>query len=250
MTRRLLVALGIVAFLAFLVVTLPAQLLLGQLDRFAVKATGVSGSIWKGQAADLRVQAVDLGQLTWDLHVLEVFTGRLSAGVTLKQGDAFANGDVAATLRGRVELRGLTASWPLAALSGGGVPAGWNGTVNLRLDALALAAGVPVDLTGAVDVMNLVGPANRPANLGSFRATFPAEAASGNNAAGVTGTLQDLEGPLEIAARIRIGNDRSYVIDGQIATRPNTPASVVNALQYLGEPDAQGRRPFSIAGTF
>jgi hypothetical protein len=55
---------------------------------------------------------------------------------------------------------------------------------------------------------------------------------------------------MQVAGTITIGADRSYVIDGLVATRPSAPPSMVNQLRYLGTPDVQGRRPFSLAGTY
>lgn len=245
---RLLVALGVGAFFLLLIVTLPAQVVMGQLAKVGVEAIGASGSVWKGQAAMVRVRNVPLGQIDWDLHVLKLLTGKASASVAVKQGDAFAQGDVSAGLGGRITLNDVSASWPLASLAAAGLPAGWKGTANAQLSELVVEDGLPVALTGTIDLVNLVGPANRPASLGSYRATFPA--ATGNTGDGIAADLQDVDGPIAVTATLRVQRDRSYLIEGQIATRPDAPSQVVSALQYLGEADASGRRPFSLSGTF
>jgi hypothetical protein len=49
---------------------------------------------------------------------------------------------------------------------------------------------------------------------------------------------------------LSLGADRSYVIDGLVAPRPDATPAVTDTLRYLGAPDAQGRRPFSVAGTY
>jgi general secretion pathway protein N len=247
--RRLL-ALGLGAYALLLVVTFPAQLVMGQLGRLGIEASGVSGSVWNGRAAMLRVAALNLGQLSWDLEVLKLLTGRASANVELQQEGAFASGHVAASPSGRVTLTDFNASWPIAALAAAGLPAGWTGMANVALAEAVLDGGLPVAVTGTIDLMNLVGPANRPASLGSYRATFPATAATGQTGEGIDADLKDLDGPIEVAATLHVGRDRSFVIDGQIATRPDAPAEVISALKYLGESDAEGRRPFSVSGTF
>lgn len=249
MTRpRLLVALGVSAFIVLLLVTLPAQVVMGRLGKLGVQATGVSGSIWNGQAAMVTVGNVPLGQLEWNLHVLKLLTGRASATVAIKQTGAFAQGDVSAALSGRITFSDVSASWPLGSLAVAGLPAGWTGTASARLSELVVENGLPVVLTGTIDVANLVGPANRPAKLGSYRATFPSTA--GNAGDGIAADLKDVEGPISMTATLRVQRDRSYLIEGQIATRPDAPSQVVSALQYLGEADASGRRPFSLSGTF
>ncbi len=244
---RLLVALGVGAFVLMLLVTLPAQVVIGRLGKLGVAATGVSGSVWNGQAGMVRVRNVPLGQLEWNLHVLKLLTGRVSAAVAVKQGNAFAQGEISAAVNGRITLSDVSASWPLAALAAAGLPAGWTGTANARLSELVVEHGLPVALTGSIDLVNLVGPANRPASLGSYRATFPSTTA---NAGGIAADVTDLDGPIAVTATLRVQRDRSYLIEGQIATRPEAPSQVVSALQYLGEADASGRRPFSLSGTF
>jgi general secretion pathway protein N len=245
---KILAALGLGAFVLLLLVTLPAQVILGRLGTFGVEATGVSGSVWKGQAAMVRVRNAPLGQLEWNLHVLKLLTGRASATVAVRQADAFAQGELSAALNGRITLSEFSASWPLAALAAAGLPAGWTGTANARLSELVVENGLPVALTGTIDLVNLVGPANRPANLGSYRATFPSTAA--NTGDGLAADLKDVDGPIALTAIVHVQRDRSYLLEGQIATRPEAPSQVVSALQYLGAADASGRRPFSLSGTF
>ena len=81
-----------------------------------------------------------------------------------------------------------------------------------------------------------------------YRATFPS--ATGNASDGIAADLKDIDGPIAVNATLRVQRDRSYLIEGQIATRPDAPSQVVSALQYLGEADASGQRPFSLSGTF
>jgi hypothetical protein len=81
--------------------------------------------------------------------------------------------------------------------------------------------------------------------MGSYKVTFP----PGQTTEELAGTLADLGGPLAIAGALRLKPDRSYVIEGSIAARPEAPQAISDSLQYLGAPDAEGRRPFSIAGT-
>lgn len=249
MSARRLIALGVGAFIVLFVVTFPAQIVTSRLSTFGIVLNGVSGSLWQGRAASFQGGGISLGEFTWDLQVLKLLTGRAAASISLRQNAAFATGEVVALPTGRVKLTDFSASWPLVRLSGGGIPAGWTGTLALRLDELDLDNGVPQGITGTIDLLELVGPANRPAALGSYRVTFPTPG-SNAGAGQVVGALQDLDGPIAMNGTVTLGPGRSYELGGLIATRPGAPADVVNALQYLGEPDGEGRRPFSVAGTF
>ena len=49
--------------------------------------------------------------------------------------------------------------------------------------------------------------------------------------------------------RFTLGADRSFLLEGSLAPRGNTPPPLVRSLELLGPPDANGRRPVSISGT-
>jgi hypothetical protein len=97
-----------------------------------------------------------------------------------------------------------------------------------------------------LQVSNLTGPAQQPKKLGDFRVTFPAATADSN---ALIGKLESLSGPLDATGTLKFNRDRSYVIEGQVAAQPDAPSEVINALQYLGAPEADGKYPFSVAGT-
>lgn len=237
-----LVVLALVSYVVFAVATLPAHLLVARLAPLIV-ADGVQGTVWSGEAQVVQQGPAFLGSATWKLHPLALFTGKMKADVKLTRPDGFGQGVVTVGFSGRVVFNDVTASLPLTTFA---TPGRWTGTVNLRMKQLALSNGWPDQADGQVEVIDLVGPANRPTALGSYRIIFPPGAAAGNE---LVGALGDMGGPLELAGNIRLKNDRSYVLEGSVAARADAPKSVADTLQYLGAPDAQGRRPFSIAGT-
>lgn len=240
-----LAALGIAAYIVFALFTLPAGILLSRLAPYGIVAAGVDGTAWKGRAQVLQAGNTNLGSATWNLHVLPLFLARLQADVKLTRVDGFAQAAITATPSGRISLNQLTASLPLATLPPGATPGGWAGTINLKLAELTVEQGWPVRIEGTIETMDLTGPARKPANMGSYKVTFPATQSTEE----LAGALTDLGGPLEIAGTLRLKPDRSYLIEGVVATRPDAPKAIADSLQYLGAADAQGRRPFSIAGT-
>lgn len=238
-----LAALGILAYVAFALATLPANLLMSRLAP-ALSAAGVEGTVWSGSAQLLQAGNVSLGSARWNLHVLPLFLARVKADVEIKRSDGFAQTTV--TLASdRIRLEQVTASLPFSALPPAVVPGGWTGTINLKLASLTLEKGWPTQAEGTLETLDLTGPARRPANMGSYQVAFTGEQTEGE----LVGMLSDLGGPLEIAGAVRLKPDRSYVVEGVVATRPDAPQSISDTLQYLGPADEHGRRPFSIAGT-
>ena len=241
-----LLALGIGAFLIFALVTLPASVVLSFVHPANVTLSGVTGTIWKGRAQAVRSGATHVGSVDWGLDLLSLFGGKLGADVKITRSDGFAQGSVAAGAGGRLTLRKFSASLPVSALPPNIVRGGWTGTLNMQLTELALDNAWPVTLNGTIVVADLVGPANRPAALGGYKVVFPEGAAKGDTLAG---TITDTGGPLALNGTVQLKKDRSYLVSGMIATRPNAPSDMARTLEILGEPDAQGRRQFSIEGS-
>jgi len=63
------------------------------------------------------------------------------------------------------------------------------------------------------------------------------------------GNVQDVDGLLAVTGTIKFTGQRSYEINAAVAPRANAPASITQALQYLGPADAQGRKQISLSGT-
>jgi hypothetical protein len=126
------------------------------------------------------------------------------------------------------------------------VRGGWTGTVNMQLTELAIENAWPVALNGTIVVADLVGPANKPAALGGYKVVFPEGAANSDTLAGA---ITDTGGPFVVNGSVQIQKDRSYLVSGLIATRPDAPSDMARTLEILGAPDAQGRRQFSIEGS-
>jgi len=242
-----LLALGIGAFLLFGLFTLPARVALSFFQPPDVTLDGVSGTLWNGRAQAVRSGVLHLGSVEWKLDILRLFTGKLGADVKVTRTDGFAQGFIATAPGGRITLRGFNASLPVGALPPNVVRGGWTGTMSLKLGQLVLENSWPVAAAGTVEVTDLVGPANRPATLGSYKVVFPAEGAGTADA--LTGTLSDTGGPLAVNGTVQLKADRSYLVNGLIATRPGAPGDMTRTLEILGEPDAQGRRQFSLEGT-
>ena len=82
-----LVALGVVALLAFALVTLPAAALSTFAGRAGISASAYGGSIWSGMAEGLAWRGAQLGDLRWRLAPLDLLRGRLTGHATLSRPD-------------------------------------------------------------------------------------------------------------------------------------------------------------------
>jgi hypothetical protein len=119
-----------------------------------------------------------------------------------------------------------------------------SGRAHLDLALAQLEGGVLRELEGRIEVHDLMERSGRATPLGSYVVTFPGGPGE------PTGKLRDLEGPLAVEGTVKLTREAGYEVEGLVATRAGAPPELVNNLMFLGSPDATGRRPFNLAGTF
>jgi len=249
------VGLGVGAYIIFLLATLPAALIAKRLQSQGIVADGIGGSVWNGHAAALQIRGMSVGEVHWRIHPTGLLLGRLNADIKIKRDDGFAetyfsmrrNGDIAFTdLRATLPIPVLNSFANRSGAGMNGMLGGWRGLLRLQLSELAIERSWPTQIVGNVDAQELVGPARQPTAIGSYRIEF----ASAKGGAELQGSIASQpDAPLDVVGVIRLQPNRQYVIDAQVGTRANAPASIGKALEYLGPADAQGRRPLSLAGS-
>jgi general secretion pathway protein N len=234
--------LAAVAFVGIVLSRLPASWVVPSGGNAGFSCASVDGSIWSGACGGIAVRGVALGDLTWDLKPLELLTGALAAHVTLLHGPASVRGDAALGFGQRLTLRNLTADLPLDHRALPQLPRGLSGTLHVDLALARIEKGAVTALQGRLEAHDLVDTHAHTTPLGSYALTFPGQ--------DLTGQIEDLGGPLAVSGTVRITPGPGYTVEGLVAARPAAQPELVNDLLYLGSPDAQGRRPFSMAGTF
>ncbi len=81
---------------------------------------------------------------------------------------------------------------------------------------------------------------------GSYSVTFPPPTAGDP-----VGQLKDLgSGPLAVEGALKLTPAPGFDLQGLVAARPSASADLVQNLRFLGSPDAQGRREFSLESSF
>jgi general secretion pathway protein N len=245
---------GVLAYLVFLLATFPAARLATRLQTKGFLTAGVTGTIWNGSAAAIQFKGLTLGPTEWHISVWRLLSGKISVDLHTKRDDGYVDANVRVGFGDTIAINNLRGTVPVNAIAGLGLmpggPAGWNGTLQLNVSELALTKGWPTLIKGSIEAANLVGPPQQPTQLGSYRVTFPAPNSPATTA-DLRGAVQSMDdSPLDVIGTITLNANRQYVIDAQVATRASASAAIVKTLQYLGPPDAQGRRPLSLAGSF
>ena len=166
------------------------------------------------------------------------------AGLTVSHGPADAAADVELRFGERLTARNLSADLPLDPALLPAVPPTLHGRAHVQLALAELQHGIVRQLQGRIEARNLEERSGNNTALGSYAVSFPG--GSGDQ----VGTLRDLEGPLALEGTLHLTRQPGFELEGQIATRSGAPPELVNNIRFLGSPDASGRRPFSLSGTF
>jgi hypothetical protein len=238
-----IVLLAAAAFVAIVLARMPAA--------WVVPARGaqwacasLDGSLWSGTCAGLTVSGTPLGDLSWELHPRRLAAARLAAHLTLSHGPADAAADVELTLGQRITARNLVADLPLDPALLPAVPPNLHGRAHVALALVQVQHGIIRQIQGRIEARDLEERSGNNTALGSYSVSFPG--GSGDP----VGTLRDLEGPLALEGTLRLTPAPGFEVEGVIAARHGAPPELVNSLRFLGSPDATGRRPFSLSGTF
>jgi general secretion pathway protein N len=258
-TRRtsLLIALGVLALLAFALATLPAGIAAGPLRKAGIEAGAFGGSLWSGRATALSWRGATVGDAEWKIAPARLLTGRIAghAKVTRTDGSVETDFDLAIA-GGDAKLRTTQFTLPLAALNALplGMPKGWQGQATGEFDAIDLQQGWPANIKGSLDLDGLVAPPPRNAPVGSFHAVFPAPQPKPSlsvpqDQSNLTAQVNDKDGPYSVDAQLTLSRARNFAFEGVLAPRGPVPPAMERSLQLLGPADAAGRRQFSVGGT-
>jgi general secretion pathway protein N len=243
----LITVLAVVAFAVIVVARLPASWVVPA-PPSAVSCATVDGSIWSGTCGGLVVQGSPLGDLVWDIHALRLLTGKLSANIVLTRPTGSVRGDFDLGFGKSLTARNVLADLPLDQDVMSLMPVNLrtvHGTAHADIASAHVVKNIVTQLQGHIELHDLEDHGRDVLPLGNYSLTFPG--GSGDP----TGQLQDMGGPLAVQGTVRLTQDMpGFELQGYITPRPDAAPALLNQLQYLGSPDAQGRRQFGTTVTF
>ncbi|HWW20775.1 MAG TPA: type II secretion system protein N [Steroidobacteraceae bacterium] len=241
MSLRTGILLAALIFILTLVVRLPARLLVSYLPA-EVSCEDPGGTVWEGSCGRVRMNGVTVAGLSWKLHPLALLRATLSADVSSSDPNNGGRASIEATRSGDLSVSELHAVLPFPPGSNV-MPRGTSATLTLALAWARIHETHLVSIIGTIGLQQL-HIADPPADLGSFELQFPATESST-----MTGQLRDLEGPLAVNGQVVLQPSGTYEINGTTAPRAALSEDLSKALQFLGPPDANGQRTFSLAGS-
>ncbi|MBY5994002.1 type II secretion system protein N [Ferrimonas balearica] len=238
--------LGVVLYLMFLLVNVPAALVwqLAPLPK-GVNAAGLSGTLWQGQADQLTVAGRQLEQVSWELHPSQLLMGQ--AGLSFRLGGGVARGEGTLSYGfGGLEVDSLRFSAPLPWLLGNTrLPfrTQLNGAATLSLNDSAQGSPWCDRLSGRVlvdtlDVRNQFGQFP----LGNLAGTLSCE--QGN----LKLLMDEAENEIGVQGQAMLLADNQVQVAASIRPTDAQPEDLRKALAFLGQPDGEGAYPFNYNG--
>ncbi|MBE0510337.1 MAG: type II secretion system protein N [Chromatiales bacterium] len=246
--------LGLLAYLVFLIAMLPAS----QVWRFAAEPIqrqapqlavyGLSGTLWRGQASELRWQGHSLGRLEWQLSPWSLLRQRLDSRFSLQTPQGYLQGRLQLPLSATsLELAEVQGRLPLQELSrfANNLPLQLDGQLSIQLKQLRR------DKQGAIQALQgqliwhqasvLMG---EPLSLGDLRAEL-----SDNGEGALRAQLHDHGGPLRLDGEFHLSAQGRYRLQANLGSRESAQPALQQGLAMLGRPDAQGNYPLQFNGS-
>ncbi len=234
---------GLLVLLAILITTFPARIAYQWLAPTDLKLTGVSGSIWRGEAREGLAGGAYIQDIEWRFRPAALLGGKLAFTTSSRPVSGNLQTDVSIAADGSLALTKLSGSLPLGLAHPAFQQGGINGDLILQFASLVIRDGVPVEVEGSVTIGNFAAPLISDSRLGDYRADFV------TTSEGVTGTVVDTSGVLDVTGKLSLSSDQSYRLLGEVRPLPGAPAGIDQQLQFaLGTPDANGFRPFRFEG--
>lgn len=241
----LLIICAVLVFAGLVIARLPASWVMPG-PKSGMACSEVAGSVWDGTCTGLTVQQQPIGDLTWEIHAMRLLAGKINADVVVTRPTGSIRGNVESGFDKKIVARDLLVDLPLDPELAAGLPPnlrGLRGKVHAQVAYLQLDGQIVRAIEGVVEAHDL---SDGDQKWGSYSVTFPPPTT------GVpVGQLKDLgSGPLAVEGSIRLTPAPGFDLEGLVAARPSASPELVQNLRFLGSPDAQGRRPFSLESSF
>ncbi len=220
----------------------PARVAIGWFVPAGIPVSGIRGSVWNGSVNEAAVGGLYLRDIHWHLNALRLFTGKISYHVAATPASGFFESDISVSFDGELSMSQLTAALPLELFAETtGLP-GLRGNASLNFERVRLVDGLAMAADGTVQVDNLIVPIVSRDSLGGYKADFFTQ----NN--GISASIEDTDGVLELAGSLQLRTDRSYEFVALVIAKPQTPKGIRDQLRFLPPANDRGQQELRLEG--
>lgn len=241
----LLIVCVVLVFAGLVIARLPASWVMPG-PQSGMACSDIDGSVWSGTCTGLTVRQQAVGDLSWEVHAMRLLSGKINADVVVTRPTGSIRANVESGFDKKIVARDVLVDLPVDQELAAGLPPnlrGLRGKVHAQLAYLRVDGQIIRAIEGVVEVHDL---SDGDQKWGSYSVTFPPPTT------GVpVGQLKDLgSGPLAVEGSVKLTPEPGFDVQGLVAARPSASPDLVQNLRFLGSPDAQGRRQFSLESSF
>ena len=226
------VAAGVVAWLVFLVATIPADRALALAPQIPDVAIGpVQGTLWNGQTGSVIVKGIQLDKLRWHFRLLSLFTGRFEFELQARLGDKPAHALAGKRFSGTPYLADVQLSLPASEVLYrlGIKQVGVSGDLVMDLDDVRFAVtGIPM-FSGVTRWTPAEVEAPLVLSLGTATLTTQHDGSI------TQGDLVATGGALQVKADVALEATGAYRLNAVITQNGNVPRAVTKFLTTFAE---------------
>lgn len=238
-----LIIFGLLSYLVFMLVLAPASFWLRWVELPpAVQLGQVSGSIWQGEISQLRYQQLSFDRVRWQLNGWALWRGQLKlqlhSGSLQQTALPYVQANISYGLSGMTLKDSLlrlpvNTIVPLLQLP---LPVAAAGELVVDIQRFAQQGKGCAELQGAASWNNaqLQPPTGTWLQLEAIHARLSCQQ-------GQPLLVTDPANPLGLAIDATVNTAGVLSVDGTLKPAANLPAEVHQAMQFVGQPDANGR---------
>ncbi len=240
-----LVAYGVIIYLVFLVINLPASVAWSMAPKQLqqrVNFTNLHGSAWSTRADGLNINGHQLGRVEWSLNPFLFFIGKLGGHINIRQPLGQAESGFSVTADQTIALSDLEGEFNAAIFDPAIRPFMLTGSITSQLDSLLFQNRVMLEATGTLQWRDASITGVQDISLGNL--TFKASP----EAKGTRLQVTNEGGLIAVSGDIRLAGNGRYNLNLLLSSRDEGNTELKNILAVLGRTDAQGRVRFTQAG--
>ena len=233
---------GVVCYLGFLVLTLPANLVYGYWkqsmgEEVPLVVEGLKGSVWSGQAAQASVAGQALQKIKWQFKPMQLLLGNTEIALDFSLQDGYGKGTVGYNVFGTMYANNIEAWIPMELVLpifnlGSLKPAG---ALGVNLSELKVKNHTVITALGSLVWQDAEVTLLKPIPLGSLQIQLePTDD-------GIKGVIADTGGPLQAEGLLTLSREGKYDFSAEVAVRDPQQRDLANAIQSLGRPDNSGK---------
>ncbi len=240
---------GGIAFVLFLLFTLPASFIHAQIkSSTSVKLYQVEGTLWSGYAQTLvapngfRAQAI-----SWKFRPLSLLLGKISISTKFITEGGYGNVIVNRGLLGSFSLSDIDIKMPITDLKPflQEVPVDLKGVVDGQLEEIEFSDNMMItSASGILSWNHAIIDALSELKVGDFTLVLEP------NDDGTKGVIKSKDGgPLEMDGVLQLKEDGQYDFKGELKAKARAPRELKQALQFIGRVGPTGKIPLRLSGS-